>query len=69
MISVMNKISMNSLKATMFLSLNDYGSKAISRGVVKHTQRAKPITTKSQYILNLELKGMTLVKEKPFVIE
>ena len=48
--------------------LNVYGSKATSRGVVKHTHKPKAIMTKSQYIRNLELKGMTLVRGIQLVI-
>lgn len=60
--SAIKTTSINSLKAIIFLSLNVYGSKAISNGVVKHTHRARPIITKSQYFLKLELKGIILFK-------
>lgn len=67
-ISAMNTMSINSLKATMFLSLNVDGSNAIARGVVKHTQKAKPMIKKSQNLRNDELNGMILVIDTPLVI-
>jgi len=62
MMSIMNKTSINSLKIMNFLCLNEIGSNATSRGVVKQTHKPKVMIIKSQYIRNLELKGMTLVR-------
>lgn len=48
MMSNMNNASISSLKDIKPLSLNDYGSKATSRGAVKHTHKPKAMMIKSQ---------------------